>query len=263
MDRDILTEILAFVEARRKEGGGYGATPLLPATVEDTYRALCTIEILSKICILRKLVAFNRHERSLRRYLTYVAETSWVSARTTYQALYCSSLTGLTLDRGKTEDYVKRRLMKPAGLAERYYCARILREILAVREVTIWRKAGMVRFFKWRTGRELWMKLYLQQGVSSIEPTRREKMVHWLQACQNGDGGFGFLPGTTSYMENCHTCTRALALLHAKPLNVEGCHHFVLACRTGSGGFARSPGAASFLDATSHAVAVLSLFENF
>jgi hypothetical protein len=216
MDRGILTEILAFVEARRKEEGGYGATPLLPATVEDTYHARCTLEILSKILSLRKIIAFSLHKKSLKRYLASIAATQWVSARTTYQALYCSSLTGLTLDRGKTEDYVKRRLMKPAGLAERYYCARILREVLAVRDVTVWRKTSIVRFFKWRTGRELWMKLYLQQGVSSIESTRREKMVHWLQACQNGDGGF-----------------------------------------------ARSPGAASFLDATSHAVAVLSLLETF
>jgi len=261
MDRDILTEILAFVEARRKEEGGYGATPLLPATVEDTYHALCTIEVLSKIPSLRKVAAFNRHERSLRRYLASVSETPWVSARTTYQALHCSSLTGLTLDRGQTEDYVKRRLMKPAGLAERYYCARILREVLAIRNMTVWPKARMLRFFKWRTARELWMKLYLQQPESSIEPARQGEMVQWLQACQNGDGGFGFLPGTTSYIENCHTCARALAFFNAKPLDFEGCRRFILACSTRNGGFARNPGAAPFLDATWHAVAVLSLLE--
>jgi len=40
MDGEIFLEILSFVGARRKEEGGYGATPLLPATVEDTYHAL-------------------------------------------------------------------------------------------------------------------------------------------------------------------------------------------------------------------------------
>jgi len=261
MDREVLSGILYFVQSRCKEEGGYGATPLLPATVEDTYHALCTLEILSEIRSLRKIVAFSRHEGSIRKYLTSVAEKPWVSARTTFQILRCSSLAGLSLESGKMKDYIKRRFMKQTGLAERYYCSRILREVLAVRDMTVWQKARMLRFFKWRTARELWMKVYLQQSVSSIESTRREKMVYWLQACQNGDGGFGFLPGTTSFIENCHTCSRALALLGAKPMNVDGCHQFILACRTGSGGFARSPGSAAFLDATWHAVAVLSLLE--
>jgi hypothetical protein len=261
MDREILSGILYFVQSRCKEEGGYGATPLLPATVEDTYHALCTIEILGKIRSLGNVLAFSRHKGSLRRYLTSVADTPWLSARTTFQVLHCASLAGLALHSGKTKDYIRLKLMKPTGLAERYFCARILREVLAVHDMTVWSKARMVRFVKWRTARELWMKLYLQQSVSPIESTRKEKIIHWLQACQNGDGGFGFLPGTTSYIENCHTCTRALALLHGKPLNVEGCHCFVLACRTGSGGFARSPGSASFLDATWHAVAVLSVLE--
>ena len=134
------------------------------------------------------------------------------------------------------------------------------REILVVRDMAGWRKARMTRFTKWRTGRELWMNLYLHQGVS-MDSTRKDKIVHWLQACQNGDGGFGFLPRTTSYLENCHICVRALAFLDATPLNVEGCYHFVIACRNGSGGFAKTPGAASFLEATWHAVAVFSCLE--
>jgi hypothetical protein len=98
MDRDILTEILAFVEARRKEEGGYSATPLLPATVEDTYHALCTLEILSKILSLKEIIAFRLDRRPLKRYLASIAATPWVSARTTYQAIYCSSLAGLSFD---------------------------------------------------------------------------------------------------------------------------------------------------------------------
>jgi len=256
MDREILSGILCFMQSRCKEEGGYGATPLLPATVEDTYHALCTLEILGKLRNLRKAIPSNRNERPLKRYLATVAETTWVSPRTMFQVLHCASMVGLPLDSIKVTEYLLRRLTNKAPLAERYYCSRILREVLAVPNINVWRKARMVRFFKWRTARELWMKLYLQQGVSSIKSMPMEKMVHWLQACQNGDGGFGFLPGTTSYIENCHICMRALSLLHAKPLSVEGCQHFVLACRTGKGGFSRSPRAAPFLDATWHAVAV-------
>lgn len=261
MNREILSGILCFVQSRCKEEGGHGATPLLPATVEDTYHALCALEILGKLRNLRKGIPFNRNEKSLRRYVATAAETTWVSARTTFQVLHCASMVGLALDSLKVTEYLLGRLTNKVPLEERYYCSRILREVLAVRDMTVWPKARMVRFFKWCTARELWMKLYLQQGVSSIESMPVQKMIHWLQACQNGDGGFGFLPGTTSYIENCQTCVQALALLDAKPLDVAGCLHFTLACRTGSGGFARNPGAASFLDATYHAVAVMNLLK--
>jgi hypothetical protein len=259
MNKEILSAILSFVEMRRKEEGGYGATPLLPATVEDTYHALRILEAFSEIRSLRKSVASFRHERSLRRYITDAAGAPRVSARTTFQVMACALSSGVALDSAKAIEYVSRRLTDTLHLGERYYCARILREALNVRDMTAWRKATMSGFHKWRTARELWMKLYLQQSSSFSESPQKQEMVAWLQACQNSDGGFGFLPRTTSYIENCHTCIRALALLHAKPQDLEGCLHFVLACRTGRGGFARSPGAAPFLDATWHAVAVFSL----
>jgi hypothetical protein len=259
MDREIFLRILSFVGGRRKEEGGYGATPLLPATVEDTYHALRILEILGRIHSLRKSATSARHERSLKSYLAGLTKTPWVSSRTTFQVMACALSSGVALDSAKAIEYISRRLTNTLHLGERYYCARILREALNVRDMTTWPKARMPRFFKWRTARELWMKLYLQQGASSIESARKQEIVAWLQACQNSDGGFGFLPRTTSYIENCHTCMRALALLHAKPQDLEGCLHFVLACRTGPGGFARSPGAAPFLDATWHAVAVFSI----
>jgi hypothetical protein len=261
MDREIFLGVLSYVGARRQEAGGYGATPLLPATVEDTYHALRILEAFSEIRSLSKSVASFRRERPLRRYITNAAGVPWVSARTTFQVMACALSSGVALNSGKAIQYISRRLTNTLHLDERYYCARILREALHVRDMTSWRKATMSRFHKWRTARELWMKLYLQQSVSLIESSRKEEMVAWLQACQNSDGGFGFLPRTTSYIENCHTCIRALALLHAKPQDLDGCLHFVLACRTGRGGFARNPGAAPFLDATWHAVAVFSILE--
>jgi len=44
---DRVAAVLGFVQARRKESGGYGATPLLPATVQDTYHALRIVKTLS------------------------------------------------------------------------------------------------------------------------------------------------------------------------------------------------------------------------
>lgn len=46
--RDILTAALAFVLSRRKETGGFGATPRLPATIQDTYRVRCILALASR-----------------------------------------------------------------------------------------------------------------------------------------------------------------------------------------------------------------------
>ncbi|RUM89274.1 MAG: hypothetical protein DSZ24_01655, partial [Thermodesulfatator sp.] len=53
-------EILEFVQEREKPEGGFGATPRLPATVEDTYFAVRTLRELSALRenILKRLRAF-------------------------------------------------------------------------------------------------------------------------------------------------------------------------------------------------------------
>ena len=95
MDREILSGIISFVEARRKEEGGYGATPLLPATVEDTYHALRILDLLCRMRSLRKIVAPGHHAGPLERYIAKAAETTWVSARTTFLSTRSSMVTRL------------------------------------------------------------------------------------------------------------------------------------------------------------------------
>jgi prenyltransferase beta subunit len=87
------------------------------------------------------------------------------------------------------------------------------------------------------------------------------ELVAWLQRTQNGDGGFGFFPGTTSFIENCHAGLAALSLLGARPIDLDGARAFVVSCQTGRGGFARSPKAAPFLDASWYGIASLRLLE--
>ena len=88
-----------------------------------------------------------------------------------------------------------------------------------------------------------------------------ENLTKWLQRSQNGDGGFGFFPGTTSFIENCHATLAALSLLGARPVDLAEARSFIISSQTGGGGFARSPGAAPFLDASWHGIASLRLLE--
>ncbi|HEC99406.1 MAG TPA: hypothetical protein ENN18_03370 [Proteobacteria bacterium] len=254
MREDITKGILAFVEARRKETGGYAATPSLPATVEDTYNALRILETLGNTP-----THSYQQDTALKEYLSRMAETDWVTARTTFHVLYACRLAGMSVDEDRTTAFLKCRLRKSLDLVERYYCAKILREVLKITNDITGKIATDLALARWRTAAELWMILYLADRKRIYRIPQRRDLIAWLQACQNSDGGFGFLPGTTSYIENCHTCLRALALLGARPIAPDSARAFVLACRTGSGGFARIHGAAAFFDATWHAVSGMAL----
>lgn len=107
------------------------------------------------------------------------------------------------------------------------------------------------------------MHMYLARVSARALPLPNPELIAWLQACQNGDGGFGFFPGTTSFIENCHACLRALAFLGAKPLDPELAASFLSGCQTAGGGFSRGGRAAPFLDATWHALASLSHVSSF
>lgn len=252
---DIEEGVLSFLRPRRKEDGGYGATRMLPASAEDTYHAL------------RILAAFGRktahgagEDDALRNYLARLKKIEGMGARTTFHMLAACRLAGVPIDTGNALASVRERLARAEELAERYYCARIVREIPGAATIQGPALPGDFSQIPWRDATELWMVLYLLHGTpAGPAASRRRDLVHWLQTCQNHDGGFGFLPGTTSFVENCYTCLRALALLDAVPRDSAACRAFLLACQTATGGFARINRATAFLDSTWHAVAALSL----
>jgi hypothetical protein len=103
------------------------------------------------------------------------------------------------------------------------------------------------------------MHMYLERLFRNSLPQAMPRLISWFRASQNGDGGFGFFHGTTSFVENCHYCLQALTVLGAEPVDPEKARRFITACRTASGGFGRGIRAAPFLDATWHAVASLVL----
>jgi hypothetical protein len=85
-------------------------------------------------------------------------------------------------------------------------------------------------------------------------PFEREEIIQWVQSCQNGDGGFGFYPGTTSFMENTYCALEILSRLGSLPLRGEDCRQYLLNCQTKSGGIGRAPMSFPFIESTFHAV---------
>ena len=249
-------KIAAFVRARRKPGGGFGATPGLPATVRDTYHALRILHALAPF-LDEDFRALSGGER-LRRHLEEIGDMDTWTERTAFEYLWSCRVAGAGTPPGWPERFVRKRLRSARGLLTRYYCRRIIRECLRAPGGVV---SPSVRDpdVKWRTAYELWMALYLSGGDPSALSTTREALVRWLRACQNPDGGFGFFPGTTSYMKNGHTCLRALALMGSAPRDTEAARGFILSALTSDGGIARKHGGAPFLDATWDGTAALRL----
>lgn len=244
--------ILDFVLARRHETGGFAAAPTLPPSVEDTYLALRILEHL--LPQAEDEVYALIHDPSLAQFLLDPEEREEWHAKTGFHYVYSCRAAGIVHDREWVRQFVSDLLGDTGDLAEHFYCARMLQEI---------EDPPFKDFFPtgWRSAKELWMNLVLADGDLGKLGTDRDDLLAWIRSCQNPDGGFGFLPGTTSYMDNVHTCLRVLALLKAAPSDPPAARRFILSAWTKNGGFARKNGGAPFLDATWHAVASLSLLQ--
>lgn len=250
-------DVVAFVMARWQESGGFGFAPTLPASVEDTYHALRILETIQPVS--EREFQELKGNPDLKAFLLRKEDKETWPLKTAYQYLFLCRLCGLRPNQGWLRRSLRKRPKQVVSLRDRHYLARIRREFLDAAFMDYGRILDGGRPDTWRTAKELWMGLYLHEGSPEALHSTKKELINWLQACQTQDGGFGGLPGTTSFIENTHWCLRALALLGGVPLRRDMARDFILWCKTRGGGFARKNGAAPLLCATWHAVAGLSL----
>jgi prenyltransferase beta subunit len=264
--RTALTRAIPFVMERRKESGGFGATRRLPATIQDTYHALNILNLSRQGGTARGSEAIPLAEGSLRAYVSACLRlVPSTGIGTAFRLLWSCRTVGVEFDHSAVETTAHAKIQGSGSLEEWYYFARILTEILETDSLSPAERQSITSVLTrgWRCVDEAWMHIYLARVMGRGVPRPESELIAWFQACQNGDGGFGFFPGTTSFIENCHACLRALAFLGSKPLDPELAAFFLSGCQTAFGGFSRSGRAAPFLDATWHALASLSIVCSF
>ncbi len=253
-------KILAFVKVRHKASGGYGATPLLPATVEDTYHAVKTLFLLKRL--FPRLQSNTLLTREDIQFLKTKWEEGELGLKSGYQVLSLLFHTDLKPSKQSVQRWLLRCSTRLHRLEAFYFWDQILRKFGL--GWTLFQKERLPDLPPEPTVKEVYFRLYLQIEIMGKFPKReKEHWASWLKECQNGDGGFGFRPGTTSFVENTHYALRSLNLLRTKPRHLEEVQNFLSASQKPEGGFSRRPGAAPFLDATWHAVSALSLLKNF
>jgi len=246
-----LSECLSFTLQRKKQDGGFAATPLLPATVEDTYHALKILDSLNKLGLKTEYEPAN--DESLINWL--MRKKTEKEPKVFYQLLRSYQIASLSIDKAQVKHYINS--FKGFLDLERYFYLAKLSE-LAETDLPKINKS-----FKYKIAKARWMFLYLSEKGFLKSKIDKNEFAQWFIKSQNPDGGFGFSPETTSYMDNTYFCLKALEFLGCKPENLNKILEFILFCQTKSGGFARTSHSAAFLDSTFYAVESLRILKHW
>jgi len=256
-----LPKVIAYIRTLQKKSGGFGATRRLPATIEDTYHSIAIFRLLAADLSVDSELADCRSDRLLLGFIERMWANPQLDVKTIYQ-LYATAMDlNAGFDPAPMRALAAKRLQQQTTLRTYFYTAMILGSACLP---LLQRQLGpewLYRIFPLRRICEgIFMALGAVQAscVEIPEPLQTE-LIDWLQRCQTPDGGFGFMPGTTSFIENTHFCLKSLTRLQAKPEDTQKAVAFISRCQTRYGGFGRRGLASPFLDSTYHAIASLSI----
>ncbi len=268
-------KVVRYVQGLRKDTGGFGATRRLPATVEDTFHAVTLFGVLSTTFGRPGELDGCRADDSLLGYLERLWPGAGLDLKTVAQLAGLAGALDASFDRAPLRPLAAHRFRRQPGLFAAFHTSRILgADSKPLLEETLgsgW--AGRLAPAR-ATAEELmmWLAVITTAGlpVTAGELEQRydlglggRSLAGWLQDCQTPDGGFGFLPGTTSFIENGFFCLRGLGLLGAVPKDSRAAAAFIANCQTRNGGFGRRGHSAPFLDSTCYALQAWSLLAGF
>ena len=241
-----LSRVIQYLKDREKVEGGFSFVLELYPNIEDTYYATRTLQLL-KADIDRIKTA------------NYLKSINWSDAnfpRIVYMLLYLHLSVGIQLP-PPLLDLLKRDWSRFQILDAQYYSNEIWKLLNQPQKPLP--SPSPFQFHRQENLQSLRKKVsvLLDNGVG----LDRQEIIRWVQLSQNGDGGFGFYPGTTSYMENTYSALEILSMLHASPWRIDLCQEYIVNCQTKSGGFGRAPMSFPFVESTFHAIAGLLFLE--
>lgn len=250
-------EVFNFFMVRRRETGGFAATPLSPPTIEDTFFTLETIEVLKELS--KTSISYDPSEdEALKNWLKHVLMDFALYKRSPKILWYLLKLykTVFKDDPLRMEVEYLRLFSKKVnfyGVERVYYLIKIIKFLnLDIGPLQI--------NLDFNTVRDLYILLWIYKNnfIPSLG-VDIDRILTWLNRCYNPDGGFGFLPGTTSYIENTYFALRCYNLLEINPPKLLSIKEFVFSCYEGKGGFSRKPGGTVFLESSYYGVRCIKL----
>jgi hypothetical protein len=241
-----LSKVIQYLKDREKKGGGFSFAPELYPDLEDTYFAVRVLQFLN--------VDVDRNNTG-----NYMKNINWKEVgfpRAIYMLVYLHlslniefppSLTGLL-----RKDWSRFRILDAQYFSD---------EIQKLLDQPL-KPLNTLPSFQFQTHENLQnlrkkVAILLDHDINFD----RQQIIRWVQLSQNGDGGFGFYPETTSYMENTYCALEILSKLGSSPMQIELCRKYILSCQTKNGGFGRAPASFPFIESTFRAVSGLLLLE--
>lgn len=238
---------------RKKESGLFSASPFMPPSIEDTYHAISILKLLLSESDLHIMV-FKKNNLLIKK-LEEIKIEGLRTYKKAYQYLYICKEAGLNMDLKWIENLIQTSERGSLELMEQYYKVKIIRKFLG-KFLTL----PNIDIKRFRTSQELFMLLYLM-GMDEKKILDKSYLITWVQKCQNPDGGFGPVHGSTSFMDSTYWGLKALSILNSTPVNINSSYEFIMGCMTASGGFARKNGSAPFLDSTWYGISCLNIIQ--
>jgi hypothetical protein len=237
-------KVIQYLREREKEKGGFSFAIDLYPDVEDTYYAIRTLKLLR--ADIDRIKAAN-----------YLKSISWIDVsfpRAVYRIVYLHLSAGMKLP-VPLIDLLKKDWSRFQPLDAQYYSDEIKK--LLNQPLKPLRFLSSFQFQAHENLQSLRKKVSVL--LDNDVDFDRQEIIRWVQLSQNGDGGFGFYPVTTSYMENTYCALEILSKLDSYPMRIDLCREYILGCQTKSGGFGRAPISFPFIESTFHAIAGLLL----
>jgi hypothetical protein len=245
-DRIQISRVIQYLKDREKKGGGFSFAPELYPDVEDTYYAIRIFQLLN--------VDVDREKTA-----DYLRNIDWKETgfpRAVYMLLYLHLSLGVALPRQLID--LSGKDWSGFAILDSQYFSDEIRKLLGQPLKPLHSSSP----FEFQTIESLQtvrkkVSILLDRNINFD----RQQIIRWVQSSQNGDGGFGFYPETTSYMENTYCALEILSMLGSSPVPIDLCRKYILSCQTKSGGFSRAPASFPFIESTFHAVSGLLLLE--
>jgi len=237
-------KVISFVLSREAAEGGFSFAQTTPRTLDDTYYALRTLELLG----------YDYQSQKTLEYIKGIWIDRFTPAKIVYQATYLFRL--LHTDcHSRLADLIALKLSSSDySLKDLYFLLSSLRYLHSAPKINPMLRSQITRLsiLDLRTMDNVLRQLLLMHQLHI--PFDRTTYVEWIKRSQNGDGGFGFYPGTTSFLENTYYALKALSVLGSEPVDLQGCREFVQSCQASNGGFGRQSITVPQLNSTYHAM---------
>ena len=241
-----LSKVIQYLKDREKKEGGFSFAPELYPDIEDTYYAVRILQFLD--------VDLDRNNTG--HYLKNIEWKEVAFPRAVYMLLYLHLSLGIELPHQlinlSSKDWLE------SGTLDAQYFSDAIRKLL----LEPLNPLPSLPPFQFQS-RENLQTLRKKVSVLSYRDINfdKQQIIRWVRSCQNGDGGFGFYPETTSFMENTYCALEILSKLGSSPSEIELCRKYILSCQTKDGGFGRAPVSFPFIESTFHAVVGLLCLE--